>query len=66
MVSLDQGNSRIDVQSATRAEDGTVRITLPRIQASFEGKMSEDGSKLEGTWNQGVEFPLVFHRVKGK
>lgn len=50
------------------AVDGdTIRFTVPATKASWEGKLSADGSKLDGTW-QGKGFggdqeaPLVLRR----
>jgi len=58
-------------QGATPIEiaiDGdTVRFAMPATKASWEGKLSADGSTLDGTW-QGKTFggdataPLVLHR----
>ncbi|HZF30967.1 MAG TPA: hypothetical protein VE907_17760 [Gammaproteobacteria bacterium] len=50
------------------AVDGdTIRFTVPATKASWEGKLSADGSKLDGQW-QGKGFggdqeaPLVLRR----
>ena len=45
----------------------TIRFTMPATQASWEGKLSADGSTLDGKW-RGKTFggdataPLVLHR----
>jgi hypothetical protein len=50
-------------------EGDTIRLTMPATKASWEGKLSADGSKLEGKW-EGKGFggeqsaPLVLRRVQ--
>jgi uncharacterized protein len=59
--SIDQG-AKIPVDTAV-FEGGTLRLTLKGIGGAYEGKMSTDGSALEGTWSQaGQRLPLTFHR----
>ena len=35
-------------------KDGAVTFEVPALRGKFEGKYSEDGEKLEGTWRQGL------------
>jgi hypothetical protein len=48
-------------------DGGTIRFTMPATNASWEGKLSADGSTLDGKW-RGKTFggdataPLVLHR----
>src|SRR5688572_4162205 len=49
LTSIDQGAAKIKVDSATFA-DGSLKLTLRQIGGSFEGKLSDDGSALNGTW----------------
>ena len=58
-----QGSTPIEI-----AVDGdTIRFTMPATKASWEGKLSPDGSTLDGKW-KGKTFggdataPLVLHR----
>ena len=59
-----QGNTPIEI-----AVDGdTIRFTMPATQSSWEGKLSADGSTLDGKW-RGKTFggdataPLVLRRT---
>lgn len=61
--SIDQGADGIPVSSIALKDHG-VSMELAVIKASYEGKLSADGSEIEGTWKQGaVEAPLVFRRL---
>jgi hypothetical protein len=50
-----------------RVDGGIIRFTMPSTKASWEGKLSADGSTLDGKW-RGKTFggdataPLVLHR----
>ncbi len=60
--SVDQGAYGIAVGSV--AEQGsTLKLGLPVIGASYEGRLSADRLTLDGTWTQGGgSLPLVFRR----
>ena len=59
--SLDQGSGEMPVSDLTFA-DGTLRFAMPRLGASFEGKL--EGNALKGTFTQrGLALPLAFERV---
>jgi uncharacterized protein len=63
LTSIDQGASRIKIDSASFA-DGTLKLTLKAIGATFEGKLVADGSTLDGLWGQGGQkLPLTLTRV---
>lgn len=63
MDSPDQGAMDIPLDTVT-FDNGSLRIELKAAQASYEGKMSEDGSEIEGAWKQGgVSLPLVLKRT---
>jgi pimeloyl-ACP methyl ester carboxylesterase len=63
MTSLDQGGVKIKVDEAAFA-DGSLKLVLKSIGGTFEGKLSDDGSKLVGTWTQGPgKLPLTLERV---
>ncbi len=60
--SLDQGVYGIEVSSLTRS-GATLKIEVPSVNASYEGKVSADDRSIEGTWSQGgANLPLVFQR----
>lgn len=62
MRSIDQGGQAFAAQITSQAE--AVRITLPGIGATFEGKVASDGRSITGTWVQaGTPFPLVLTRA---
>jgi hypothetical protein len=60
-----QGGTPIEIA----VDGGTIRFTMPATKASWEGKLSADGSTLDGKWS-GKTFggdataPLVLHRTK--
>lgn len=55
--SPDQGAKGIPTQSTTFA-GSTLTIQIPAINASYEGKLKEDG-KVHGTFTQGIPLTLV-------
>jgi pimeloyl-ACP methyl ester carboxylesterase len=60
--SLDQGVYGIEASSFTQT-GSTVKIEVPSVSASYEGKISADHRSIEGTWSQGgASLPLVFQR----
>lgn len=60
--SVDQG-ALMEVEEII-LEEGVLRLALPGIGATFEGPLSDDGSRVEGIWSQnGVELPLTLHRT---
>lgn len=61
--SPDQGSFGIPVDEVT-FENGNLRLESKRIQGVFEGKINEDGSEIEGQWEQqGGRLPLIVKRV---
>ena len=60
--SLDQGVYGIEASSLTRT-GSTLKIEVPSVNASYEGKVSADYHSIEGTWSQGgASLPLIFQR----
>src|SRR5580658_687085 len=50
--------------AATITRDGaTVKMTIPSINGSYEGKLSGDGNSIAGTWTQGAPLPLNLERA---
>src|SRR5262245_38116460 len=63
LVSLDQGAAEIPLDQLTLT-GSAVHLEAKRIQATYDGTMSADGSELSGEWKQpGGTFPLVLQRV---
>ncbi len=60
--SIDQGASDLKI-TRIALEEESVRLELSDFEAVFEGDMNEDGSAIEGEWQQGGRtLPLDFHR----
>lgn len=63
LTSVDQGNVTIPIDLVTFAPSSGLRLELNSIHAVYEGKLSEDGSELAGTWQQGGHSILLsLHR----
>ncbi|MGE0445726.1 MAG: TIGR03435 family protein [Vicinamibacterales bacterium] len=62
MLSIDQGSQPV---AAAVSVDGTlVRFSIAAIAGGFEGRLSADGSTLNGTWGQGGgSLPLTLERA---
>jgi len=64
MDSPDQGAKDIPTTKVTFA-DGSLRVEAEVIGGLYEGKMAEDGAKIEGEWRQsGMSLPLTLSRVE--
>jgi hypothetical protein len=64
LVSVDQGNAEIKIQTITLAA-GRLTLFLPTIAGSWDGELK--GEQLEGTWKQGPgSSPLTFKRAVAK
>ena len=62
--SLDQGVKGIPVTKVTR-DGAALKITVEKINGTFEGKIAADLSSIDGTWTQGGgSMPLALHRMK--
>lgn len=60
--SPDQGARGILVDSVTQKAD-SLFLYLPRMGASFAGRLNQHGQELEGQWKQGgMSIPLVMQR----
>jgi pimeloyl-ACP methyl ester carboxylesterase len=63
LISVDQGNVTIPIDAVSFAPSTGLRLELKSIGATYEGKLSDDGSELVGTWQQGGNsVALSFHR----
>jgi len=50
--SPDQGATGLPVDSAV-FEESTLRLSLPQLRATYEGRLNDKGDELVGTWKQG-------------
>jgi uncharacterized protein (TIGR03435 family) len=63
MYSIDQGGQAIPATSVT-AHGSSIKISVDMIGGTFEGKLSEDGKTITGTWTQGTQpLPLTLVRA---
>ena len=63
MYSIDQGGQAIPVTSVTE-HGSSIKISVDMIGGTFEGKLSEDGKTITGTWTQGTQpLPLTLVRT---
>lgn len=61
--SPDQGAMGIPAAKTTFTGGDTLRLEIPAIAGSWEGKLSGDGNTLSGTWTQGgAGLPLTLKR----
>ena len=61
--SIDQGATPLNASSATQ-QGSTIKIALPAIGGTYEGKLSADGNSVVGVWNQGpAPAPLNLTRA---
>jgi uncharacterized protein (TIGR03435 family) len=44
-------------------EGSTVKMTIPSIAGTYEGKLSADGNSIAGTFSQGAQLPLNLARA---
>jgi uncharacterized protein (TIGR03435 family) len=64
MFSIDQGGSAVGGSVTLQAP--AVKISIPGIGGSYEGKLDSDGVTLTGTWSQGQPAPLNLKHVKAE
>jgi pimeloyl-ACP methyl ester carboxylesterase len=63
MFSIDQGNAEVPVD-AVEWKNGTLKLTISKAFAQFEGKLAENGQQIEGSFKQGgAKFPLTLKKV---
>ena len=61
--SIDQGGQPLPVDAIT-LDGSTVKMKLNLINGTFEGKLSDDGQTIAGTWTQGPSpLPLTLTRT---
>jgi hypothetical protein len=59
--SPDQGQGQLP--GTVTLQSGTVKIVVPGINGTYEGKLSADGGSLDGTWTQGQPLKLLLKKV---
>ncbi len=63
MRSLDQGGPALAVSEIT-LQGNAVRMAIPGIGGTFEGRLSQDEKSVAGTWSQGgMSWPLTLTRA---
>jgi len=63
MYSIDQGGQPISASTVT-FQGGAVKISIPGIGGTYEGKLSADGNTIAGDWTQGpMPLPLNLTRA---
>jgi uncharacterized protein (TIGR03435 family) len=60
--SIDQGPGSVPVNPVT-LQGGTVRMTLPGLGATYEGRLEPGGSTITGQFTQGAPLPLNLTRA---
>ena len=55
--SIDQGGQAIPVTSIS-LQGPTLKMSIVAIGGTYEGKLTGDGSEIDGTWTQGGPIPL--------
>jgi uncharacterized protein (TIGR03435 family) len=60
--SLDQGGEAVPVVSITR-DGSTLRMTMPAISGSYQGRLNSEGNQITGSFTQGVTQALVLTRT---
>jgi uncharacterized protein (TIGR03435 family) len=51
------------IATTIKKDGSTVKLTIPGINGSYEGKLSGDGNSIVGTWTQGAPLPLNLTRA---
>jgi uncharacterized protein (TIGR03435 family) len=62
MYSIDQRSPAIPVTTIT-LDGSTVKMAIGAVNGNYEGKLSDDGNSITGTWTQGAPAPLNLVRA---
>jgi len=62
VISVDQSPDWTPVTTISMTH-GELDYSIAMIQGKYHGKLSDDGSRINGTWTQGSSFPLDFQRA---
>ena len=61
MYSIDQGGQPIN--ATLTLQGSVVKIAVPAIGGTYEGRLSDDRNSITGTWTQGASTPLNLARA---
>jgi hypothetical protein len=61
--SLDQGANDIPMSVVT-FQDGALHVEMKSLGATYDGKLSADGTQLTGEFTQGAKLPLDMKRIE--
>ena len=61
--SLDQGVNDIPMDTVS-FQDGSLHLEIKNLRASYDGKLSADGTQLVGEFTQGSKLPLTLNRIE--
>jgi uncharacterized protein len=61
--SLDQGANDIPMSLVT-FQNGTLHVEMKSLGATYDGKLSADGTRITGEFVQGVKLPLDLKRIE--
>ncbi len=64
LISVDQGNVTIPIETVIY-QSGSLRLAMKLVSAVYEGRLSEDGTEISGTWQQGGNSVLLVFRRPG-
>ncbi|MEP6961468.1 MAG: TIGR03435 family protein, partial [Acidobacteriota bacterium] len=62
MFSIDQGAQPITAASVT-LQGSNLKMAIPALGGTYDGKLSPDGNSIAGTWTQGAPAPLNLARA---
>lgn len=62
LFSIDQGGQPMNA-SAVTFERSNLKITVPGVGGTYDGRLSGDGNTISGTWAQGPSTPLNLTRA---
>jgi uncharacterized protein (TIGR03435 family) len=51
------------IATTIRQDGSTVKMTIPSIAGTYEGKLNADGNSIAGTFSQGAQLPLNLARA---
>lgn len=62
LISIDQSPEYIPVTNFS-ASQGEVKFSVAMVQGTYQGKVSADGTEINGSWTQGAALTLDLHRT---
>ena len=62
LVSIDQSPDHIPVTTIS-VTHGELDVSIAMLQGIYRGRLSDDGSRIDGTWTQGSPLPLDLQRA---